>query len=88
MNNLRAFIIGTVALAGVIMAPARAAEEHVVLSPDQIQWGPAPSVLPLGAEAVVLYGDPTRRGSSDLSLNSRAAITSRHTGIRLWKTLL
>jgi hypothetical protein len=35
---------------------------HVVLTPDQLQWGPNPA-LPPGAMASVLSGDPTKPGS-------------------------
>jgi quercetin dioxygenase-like cupin family protein len=33
-----------------------------MVSPDQIKWGPAPDVLPPGAELAVLYGDPSKEG--------------------------
>jgi hypothetical protein len=37
-------------------------EDHKVLPPDQMQWTSAPASLPKGAEAVVLYGDPSKEG--------------------------
>lgn len=36
--------------------------EHKLLSPSEIKWGPGPASLPPGAEAAVLYGDPTKEG--------------------------
>jgi quercetin dioxygenase-like cupin family protein len=33
-----------------------------MVAPEDIKWGPAPPVLPPGAEAVVLYGDPAKEG--------------------------
>ena len=36
---------------------------HVV-RPDQVKWGPAPPALPPGAQAVVLAGDPRRKGAA------------------------
>ena len=35
---------------------------HVVVTPDKIQWGPAPGSLPPGAQAAVLDGDPGKAG--------------------------
>jgi hypothetical protein len=34
----------------------------VVVTPDKIQWGPAPAVFPAGAQFAVLAGDPTKPG--------------------------
>ena len=40
------------------------AQEHKAqaVSPDRIQWGPAPPVLPKGAQFAVLSGDPGKKG--------------------------
>jgi quercetin dioxygenase-like cupin family protein len=43
-------------------APASAMDEHKLISPQDIKWGPAPSSLPPGAQAAVLYGDPGKDG--------------------------
>lgn len=40
-------------------APAAA---HVIMTPDKIQWGPAPPSLPPGAQAALLDGDPSKAG--------------------------
>jgi len=37
-------------------------KDHVVVRPDDIQWGPAPPSLPSGAKAAVLTGDPGKAG--------------------------
>lgn len=57
------------ALAGagaVLTALAIAAEQnddgHKLLAPSEIAWGKGPASLPPGAEAAVLYGDPTKEG--------------------------
>lgn len=42
--------------------PVAAAPKHVAFTPAQLQWGPAPPVLPAGAQIAVLDGDPTREG--------------------------
>ncbi|NEX91846.1 cupin domain-containing protein [Caulobacter sp. 17J65-9] len=46
-------------------AGASLAQSHgkdVVLRPQDLKWGPAPPSLPPGAEAAVLYGDPSKAG--------------------------
>lgn len=40
--------------------PAGAAP--VVVTPDKVQWGPAPPVFPAGAQMAVLAGDPGKAG--------------------------
>jgi quercetin dioxygenase-like cupin family protein len=56
-------LIAGVALAGVAStAPAGTMEGHSIVSPQEIKWGPAPAVLPPGAEAAVLFGDPSKEG--------------------------
>jgi len=69
MKIAQTLLIGTAVLGvSLFMAPAQAAEEHVVISPAKIQWGPAPPVLPAGAKAAVLYGDPTKEGQFALRI--------------------
>ena len=34
----------------------------VVVTPDKVQWGPAPAVFPAGAQMAVLAGDPAKAG--------------------------
>jgi quercetin dioxygenase-like cupin family protein len=51
--------------ASLAVAPAPAFAEiagHVVVTPQEMTWRPAPPALPSGAEAVVLYGDPAQPG--------------------------
>jgi quercetin dioxygenase-like cupin family protein len=55
--------IAVVALAGVVStAPADTMDGHTIVAPEEIKWGPAPAVLPPGAEAAVLFGDPGKEG--------------------------
>lgn len=35
---------------------------HVLVTPDQVKWGPAPPSLPSGSELAVLEGDPSKAG--------------------------
>lgn len=48
----------------VVLAPAGvlAAKDHTILSANEIKWSPGPASLPKGAQAAVLYGDPTKDG--------------------------
>jgi quercetin dioxygenase-like cupin family protein len=48
-------------------APKKAAAKPagpspVVVTPDKIQWGPAPPIFPAGAQFAVLAGDPSKAG--------------------------
>ena len=42
------------------------------MTPDQLQWAPAPPVLPKGAQAAVLSGDPGKPGLFTLRLKTPA----------------
>jgi quercetin dioxygenase-like cupin family protein len=50
------------------VAPAWAAEDHTVLTPQEVKWAPAPPSVPKGAEAAVLMGDPAKEGPFALRL--------------------
>ena len=58
-------LISVVALAGIALRGSTGrdrVEGHSIVSPQEIKWGPAPTVLPPGAEAAVLFGDPSKEG--------------------------
>src|SRR5215472_4048027 len=56
-------LIAAVAVAGVAStAPADTVKRHTIVPLQEIKWGPAPAVLPPGAEAAVLFGDPSKEG--------------------------
>jgi quercetin dioxygenase-like cupin family protein len=62
-------LIAVVALADVAStAPAETMDGHTVVAPQEIKWGPAPAVLPPGAKAAVLFGDPGKEGLFALRL--------------------
>jgi hypothetical protein len=42
---------------------AKAEDRHLMATPAQVKWGPAPPSLPPGAEMAVLYGDPSQAGA-------------------------
>ena len=45
-----------------------AEDAHAVISPSDIKWGPAPDILPPGAKAAVLFGNPAEKGLFALRL--------------------
>jgi quercetin dioxygenase-like cupin family protein len=47
---------------------ARAADMPAPLQPAEMKWGPAPPVLPPGAQIAVLSGDPGGKGLVTLRL--------------------
>jgi quercetin dioxygenase-like cupin family protein len=56
-------LIAVVAVAGVAFTtPADTMEGHTIVPPQEIKWRPAPAMLPPGAEAAVLFGDPSKEG--------------------------
>jgi mannose-6-phosphate isomerase-like protein (cupin superfamily) len=64
--------IGILAVPGVVFAqtPKRAAAPHVMVAvPDSIRWGDAPPVLPAGAKAAILEGNPLKPGPFTLRLS-------------------
>lgn len=71
-----ALAMGAATMAGGAQAPAPAAKAkpaatpaaHVLLTPGDVKWGPAPPVLPAGAQVAVLDGDPFKPGFFSLRL--------------------
>lgn len=61
-------VVALIAFAAVFVRAAEnqpadnSADVHVYQSPNDLKWGPAPPVVPKGAEAVVLDGDPFKEG--------------------------
>jgi len=50
--------------------PQRAPAQHVIVAvPDSMTWGDAPPVLPAGAKAVMLEGNPMKPGPFTLRLS-------------------
>jgi ChrR-like protein with cupin domain len=54
--------LGVLALAGGYQWSAAAKEEAVLISPQDVKWGPPPPVLAKGAQLAVLHGDPSKKG--------------------------
>lgn len=56
--TLTAVAIGLFGVAGTAIAQSA----NLIIPPDKVQWGPAPPVLPAGAELSVLEGNPAAKG--------------------------
>ncbi|HSP15371.1 MAG TPA: cupin domain-containing protein [Thermoanaerobaculia bacterium] len=54
------FMTAVVSLSSLISTRAAAETAHVIQPLKQAQWGPAPPMLPAGAQIAVLAGDPTK----------------------------
>jgi quercetin dioxygenase-like cupin family protein len=59
---MRSFLLATTLL--ILNGAVAHAQDHKVhaTNAETLQWGPAPSVLPKGAQAAVLAGDPGKTG--------------------------
>jgi quercetin dioxygenase-like cupin family protein len=55
-----ASVITAAAILGAGMVTVRAQHPHVIQAPIEAQWGPAPPMLPAGAQIAVLSGDPSK----------------------------
>ena len=62
--QLAAFALSLTFTAGPVFAQST----HVLLPADKVQWGPAPPVLPAGAQIAVLEGNPSEKGPVTLRL--------------------
>ena len=51
-----------------VAAAQTAARSPSVSSPYSLKWGPAPSILPMGAKLAVLDGDPMKSGAFTMRL--------------------
>lgn len=73
---MRSIIAGVVACMVAVATPVDSQEgktsTHVVLTPGELKWGPAPPVLPKGGTVVVLSGDPGKTGPFALRLRMPA----------------
>ncbi len=66
MKRKAAGAINGVAIVAAIAVGSVARSEigfaQAIMTPQDIQWGPAPASLPCCAEAALLYGDPAKEG--------------------------
>jgi quercetin dioxygenase-like cupin family protein len=60
MRLVRSALIVCLVLAGTAAVIAQSAQSHNLQSLAAATWGPAPPMLPAGAQIAVLAGDPTK----------------------------
>ncbi|WP_292408194.1 hypothetical protein [Mesorhizobium sp.] len=60
------------ALALLLVGTAPLFADDMPMNADTVKWGPAPAVLPAGAELAVMAGDPSKDGSFMLRLKMPA----------------
>jgi quercetin dioxygenase-like cupin family protein len=70
INAARAVRPASVALVLLLCLPSvtSAQDRHVIIPADQVKWGPAPPLLPAGAQISVLEGDPGQKGAVTIRL--------------------
>lgn len=54
--------LGFLSVAVLMATAANGMEPHKAITADAIKWQAAPPALPPGAQAAVLYGDPSNEG--------------------------
>jgi quercetin dioxygenase-like cupin family protein len=62
LSAVFALMLGVLAFAQGGKPAAPAVSKHVMMSADQVKWGPGPGSLPPGAQMAVMDGDPTQKG--------------------------
>src|SRR5258708_601098 len=60
MKTIASVITAAAILGGAFATVQAQSHNHVLQTPKGAQWGPAPPMLPPGAELAVLSGDPTK----------------------------
>jgi quercetin dioxygenase-like cupin family protein len=76
MKTIVSAITAAAILSGGAFSAVRAqGHNHVTQTPAEAQWGPAPPMLPPGAQIAVLSGDPTKPVSYSVRLKFPANYT-------------
>ena len=63
-----AIVAAAVLCGGSLTAVLSQSSNHILQTPKEAQWGPAPPMLPAGAQIAVLAGDPTQSGPYTIRL--------------------
>src|SRR5512141_676210 len=63
-EKIASLALGLTVAPGVVFAQST----HGIVHADKVQWGPAPPVLPAGAQIAVLDGNPSEKGPVTLRL--------------------
>lgn len=73
MRILGSILAGTlIAFTPAVASQAQTADDHAIVTPQDIAWEPGPPSLPPGAEYDVLYGDPAEEGQFVMRLKMPA----------------
>lgn len=62
MKSALPTLIASLTLAAASTVALAETAEHKIIPTQDIKWVPAPASIPPGAQAAVLYGDPTKDG--------------------------
>jgi quercetin dioxygenase-like cupin family protein len=68
MKIQRCGLVAGAIMLGVAGLASAQMPEHKLMTPQEIKWGPAPPSVPAGAQAAILYGDPSKDGVFALRL--------------------
>lgn len=68
MKTIRTLFAIPMSALALALPAAEAAGPHATVTPEAMQWGPAPPSLPPGAQAAVLLGHPAKEGPFVLRL--------------------
>jgi quercetin dioxygenase-like cupin family protein len=60
MKTVLSMMMAAAIVCGAARAMQAQSHNHVIQTPQEAQWGPAPPMLPPGAQIAVLSGDPTK----------------------------
>jgi len=74
-SSAMVLLVGSLAASLLAGATALAQGPHVMAPLKDAQWGPAPPMLPAGAQIAVLAGDPTKTGPYTVRLKFPANFT-------------
>jgi len=60
MKTIASVITASAILTGGLLTTVAAQHSHVLQAPKEVQWGPAPPMVPPGAQIAVVAGDPSK----------------------------
>jgi quercetin dioxygenase-like cupin family protein len=66
--RLAALAVAGILCAGFLVAVEAQSSQHVIRNVKEAQWGPAPPMLPAGAQIAVLAGNPMSNGAYAIRL--------------------
>lgn len=69
----RIFLTLACVAAGSLAGVSAQGHAHVIQTPKEVQWGPAPPMLPAGAQIAVLAGDPGKAAAYTIRLKFPAS---------------